>query len=362
MAEIQNHTTRKIIHIDMDAFFASIEQRDFPHLKGKPVVVGKDSERGVIAAASYEARKFGVKSAMPSKLALLKCPHLIFQASRFDAYKEASKNIMSIFNDYSDLVEPLSLDEAFIDVSVNKLNQKSATIIAQEIRERIKKEVNLTASAGISVNKFLAKIASDQNKPNGLFVIHPHEVNDFMNNLHVLDFFGVGKKTKEVMHKLGIFTGRDMKKVSLNKLTQYFGKRGLFFYNICRGIDERPVIPNRKRKSVGTENTFAFDLFEKEEIEKEINQLIPELWKRIEKNNSFGKTVTLKIKYKDFTQITRSKTHTDLIQNKETLQALVTDITKETVFQKPIRLLGITVSNLLDNISFTPIQMIIPFE
>ncbi|GAF01438.1 DNA polymerase IV [Saccharicrinis fermentans] len=226
---------RKIIHVDMDAFFASVEQRDFPALKGKPVVVGSPSMRGVIAAASYEARKYGVKSAMPSQTALKRCPHLIFQPHRFDVYKAVSAQVMDILHQYTDLVEPLSIDEAFLDVTTNKKNHKSATIIAREIKQQVFEKTQLTASAGISVNKFLAKIASDQDKPNGLFVIKPDEVLPFIEKLSIKDFFGVGKKTAEKMNRLGIFTGKDLQAWSLNGLVKHFGKVGNFYYSISRG-------------------------------------------------------------------------------------------------------------------------------
>lgn len=251
---------RKIIHIDMDAFFASVEQKDQPDLKGKAIAVGGSSDRGVVAAASYEARKFGVKSAMPSKMALKRCPHLIFVKPRHSRYKEVSNQIMAIFYEFTDLVEPLSIDEAFLDVTHNKKGLPSATAIAEEIKIRVKEETGLTASAGISINKFLAKIASDYQKPDGLFVIKPKMVEEFVEKLNIEKFFGVGKVTAEKMHQIGVFHGKDLKKRSLLELTRLFGKNGAYYYNIARGIDQREVNPNRERKSVSTENTFHDDI------------------------------------------------------------------------------------------------------
>ena len=265
---------RKIIHIDMDAFFASVEQKDNPELKGKAVAVGGGGDRGVVAAASYEARKFGVRSAMPSKTALKRCPHLIFVKSRHSRYKEISDQIMAIFHEFTDLVEPLSIDEAFLDVSHNKMGLPSATVIAEEIRRRVKEETGLTASAGISVNKFLAKIASDYQKPDGLFVIKPKMVESFIEKLSIEKFFGVGKVTAEKMHQIGIFHGKDLKKRSLLELTRLFGKNGAYYYNIARGIDYREVDPHRIRKSVSTENTFRDDIRNKEQLKIRLEELM----------------------------------------------------------------------------------------
>ncbi|WP_075603594.1 DNA polymerase IV [Saccharicrinis aurantiacus] len=350
--------TRKIIHIDMDAFFASVEQRDFPHLKGKPVAVGSPSKRGVIAAASYEARKFGVYSAMSSKQALKKCPNLIFQSHRFEVYKSVSAQIMSIMHEYTDLVEPLSIDEAFLDVTTNKQNLKSATLIAKEIKKRIFEETGLYASAGISVNKFMAKIASDQDKPNGLFLIKPEVVIPFIETLPVKKFFGVGAKTGEKMTRLGIYTGKDMKAWSLNGLVDHFGKSGYFFYNICRGIDDRPVITNRVRKSIGIENTFHEDISTEEEREIEMNLLIEGLWKRIERNKRYGKTLTLKTKYNDFTQNTRSKTYETSISKKSALTALSYELMSQVDYAQPVRLMGLSVSNLSEEIELPAKKMV----
>jgi len=358
----EENIVRKIIHIDMDAFFASVEQRDFPELKGKPVVVGSPSQRGVIAAASYEARKYGIHSAMASQVALKKCPHLIFQPHRFDVYKSVSLQIMNILYDYSDLVEPLSIDEAFIDVTLNKKNLNSATLIALEIKQRIKDETQLTASAGISINKFLAKIASDQDKPNGLYVIKPDEVLPFIENLQVKDFYGVGKKTAERMNQLGIYTGKDLQKWSLNGLVKNFGKAGHFFYSISRGIDNRPVVPNRIRKSVGIENTFSEDLIVKSDIDNELNELIDGLWARILRTKKFGRTLTLKIKFNDFKQQTYSKTLLLNIDEKKVLTTLASTLLDNAVVDKPVRLMGLSISNLIDNDNHLPYQLTIDFD
>ena len=355
---------RKIIHIDMDAFFASVEQRDFPELKGKPVVVGSPSQRGVIAAASYEARKFGIRSAMPSQTAIKKCPHLIFQPHRFEVYKSVSRQVMDILQEYTDLVEPLSIDEAFLDVTTNKKNHKSATVIAKEIKQRIKAETRLNASAGISVNKFLAKIASDQDKPDGLFVIKPDEVLPFIEKLPVKDFFGVGKKTAEKMNKLGIYTGKDLQAWSLNGLVKHFGKVGNFFYAIVRGIDNRPVQPNRIRKSVGIENTFGEDLQTEKERAEQLDVLIEGLWKRMTNSRNFGRTITLKIKFNDFIQRTHSKTLLHKVKTKEELELVSRQLVREVEFEKKVRLMGISVSNLEDvpEIPNQPVQLTIDFD
>ncbi len=291
---------RKIIHIDMDAFYASVEQRDNPDLKGKPIAVGGGSERGVVAAASYEARKFGVRSAMPGIQARKKCPEIVFVKPRFDLYKKVSDQIRNIFHEYTDLVEPLSLDEAYLDVTNPKKGKNSATLVAKEIRERIFNELHLTASAGISFNKFLAKIASDVKKPNGMFVIHPDEAAKYIENLAIEKFHGVGKVTAQKFKKLGINNGYDLKKTPLEVIIKHFGKNGLFFYNIARGIDKRMVEPERERKSVGAENTFTKDLLEDEELNKAMKENSEILYKRLIKAGVWGKTLTVKIKYHDF--------------------------------------------------------------
>lgn len=354
--------TRKIIHIDMDAFFASIEQRDDPSLRGKPVAVGGSSERGVVAAASYEARVYGVHSAMPSKIAARKCPGLIFVKYRFDVYKADSARIMEIFRDYTDLVEPLSIDEAFLDVTTNKVGMPSATIIARDIKRRIREATGLTASAGISINKFLAKIASDQDKPNGLFVIKPEEVLDFIENLPVTKFFGVGPSTARKMHDLQLFTGGDLRTADLSMLVRNFGKSGVFFHNIANGIDERLVVPHRIRKSVGIENTFSQDLHNRDELLTELGYLEKGLWERVKRHGTYGKTFTLKVKFCDFEQITRSHTFPDYINDQKFVHQAVLDLLNLVDFEKPVRLLGISVSNFQDRKKEGPVQLTLKFD
>lgn len=340
---------RKIIHIDMDAFYASVEQRDNPELKGKCIAVGGSAERGVVATASYEARLYGVKSAMPSIIAKRKCPKLIFVKPRFEVYKKVSKQIRAIFSEYTDLIEPLSLDEAYLDVTENKKGIKSATIIAQEIKEKIKKETQLTASAGISFNKFLAKIASDYQKPDGLFVVTPNMTDHFIANLTINKFNGIGKVTAQHMHNMGIYTGSDLKNIPLEKLLREFGKSGLYYYNIARGIDNRPVNNTRTRKSVGSENTFSNDLLTLNEIEKQLIPLKEEIWKWCESNLIYGRTLTLKIKFNDFSIVNRSKTSSIAITNFEMYNQIINELVNE-AFQpnRPVRLLGISLSNLSD--------------
>lgn len=335
---------RKIIHVDMDAFFASVEQMDFPNLRGKPVAVGGNKERGVVAAASYEARKFGVRSAMSSKMAALKCPSLIFVKPRFDRYKELSLQIRDIFFAYTDLVEPLSLDEAFLDVTENKFQLPSATLIAKEIRKRIKDEIGLNASAGISYNKFLAKVASDINKPNGQAVITPSQATAFLEKLEIECFFGIGKVTSEKMKKLGIHNGWDLKQYSLDFLTRRFGKSGMHYYNIVRGIHESPVNPHRDRKSLSVENTFEKDIHLESELDNVLKELLKELFRRIDKNNVQGRTLTLKLKFKDFTQQTRSKT-LNLYLTKEDIETLSKELLYQEALKMPIRLMGVGLSN-----------------
>ncbi|HLN21962.1 MAG TPA: DNA polymerase IV [Bacteroidales bacterium] len=338
---------RKIIHIDMDAFFASVEQLDNPELRGKPVAVGGSGPRSVVAAASYEARKFGVRSAMPSVTAKKLCPGLIFVSHNFERYNEVSEQIHVIFGKYTDIIEPLSIDEAFLDVTCDKLSIGSATLIARLIRKEIFETTGLTASAGVSVNKFLAKIASDIKKPNGMFVIKPDEAEKFIENLGVEKFYGIGKVTAEKMHKLGIHKGYDLKQWDLPSLVRNFGKSGAFFYDIVRGKDERPVEPDSERKSIGTELTFEKDLTTSFEIIAELYKLENELMERIGHAGTTGKTVTLKIKFSDFRQITRSRTVPGYIRDFSTLHREVTAIRKTIDLEKVrIRLLGVTVSNL----------------
>lgn len=331
----------------MDAFFASVEQLDNPDLKGKPVAVGGSGERSVVAAASYEARKFGVRSAMPSVIAKRLCPDLIFVSHNFDRYKEVSSAVFEIFKEYTDIIEPLSIDEAFLDVTNDKKNIGSATVIAKSIRAEIKKRTGLTASAGISVNKFLAKIASDINKPDGLFLIRPEAAEKFIEELPVEKFYGIGKVTALKMHKLGIHKGADLKNWDLVSLVRNFGKSGVFFHDIVRGIDDRPVEPDQERKSVGTELTYEKDLMTRFEIIAELYKLEKELMDRVEHAGTTGRTVTLKVKFSDFRQLTRSKTLQNYIRDFDTLHKEVTNLRKGLKLEgERIRLLGVTISNL----------------
>ena len=331
----------------MDAFFASVEQLDNPELKGKPVAVGGSGERSVVAAASYEARKFGVRSAMPSVIAKRLCPDLIFVKHNFERYNEVSSQVFEIFRQYTDLVEPLSIDEAFLDVTCDKKNIGSATIIAKKIRAEINSKTGLTASAGISVNKFLAKIASDINKPDGLFIIKPDEAEKFIEELPVEKFYGIGKVTALKMHKLGIHKGADLKKWDMVSLVRNFGKAGVFFFNIVRGLDDRPVETDQERKSVGTEYTYEKDLKTNFEIVAELYRLEKELMERLENAETTGRTITLKIKFSDFRQITRSKTLQNYIRSFKALHKEVTEIRKTIDLEgSRIRLMGVTISNL----------------
>jgi len=331
----------------MDAFFASVEQLDNPELRGKPVAVGGSSDRSVVAAASYEARKFGVRSAMSSVIAKRLCPDLIFVRHNFARYTEVSSMIMDIFREYTDLIEPLSLDEAFLDVTTDKKNIGSATLIAKRIRKEIRSRTGLTASAGISVNKFLAKIASEINKPDGLFLIKPEDAEKFIEALAVEKFYGIGKVTSQKMHKLGIHSGADLKKWDLVSLVRNFGKAGVFFYDIVRGIDDRPVEPDQERKSVGTEITYEKDLTTRFEVIAELYQLEKELMERLEHSETTGRTITLKIKFSDFRQLTRSKTLQHYIRDFDTLHREVSAIRKQLNLEGTrIRLMGVTVSNL----------------
>ena len=338
---------RKIIHIDMDAFFASVEQLDNPELRGKPVAVGGSGERHVVAAASYEARKFGVHSAMPSVTAKRLCPELIFVRHHFERYEEMSSKVFDIFHEYTDLVEPLSIDEAFLDVTTDKKNIGSATIIARHIKKEIREKTGLTASAGISVNKFLAKIASDIKKPDGLFLIAPDDAEKFIEALPVEKFYGIGKVTAEKMHKLGIHSGADLKKMDLASLVRNFGKTGNFYYEIARGIDERPVVTDSERKSVGTELTYEKDLTTRFEIIAELYKVEKELIKRLQHSDAAGRTITLKIKFSDFRQITRSRTLQSYIRDFDTLHKTVSEIRKSLKLEGTrIRLIGVSISNL----------------
>lgn len=337
---------RKIIHVDMDAFYASVEELDNPDLKGKPVAVGGSEKRGVVSAANYEARKFGVHSAMSGYLVKKNCPQIIFVKPRYDRYKEISKKIRSIFYDYTDLVEPLSLDEAYLDVTVNKKGNPSATLIAKEIRQRILDELGLAASAGISINKFIAKVASDINKPNGQKTVNPEEVIEFLEELEIRKFYGVGKVTAQKMYKLGIFTGNDLKEKTLEFLDEHFGKSGGYYYHVVRGIHNSEVKPHRIPKSVGAERTFSENLSSEIFMLERLEHIAEELERRLTKSKIAGKTVTLKIKYSDFTLNTRSRTLPYFVSDK----ALILETAKELLYQEElqnsVRLLGISLANL----------------
>jgi DNA polymerase-4 len=339
---------RKIIHIDMDSFFASVEQRDFPEHRGKPLAVGHRGPRSVVAAASYEARKYGVYSAMPMSVALRKCPHLIVVPHRFEEYKEVSANINIIFHEYTDLVEPLSLDEAYLDVTQVKQGPASASLVAMEIKKEIQERTGLIASAGVSYNKFLAKIASDMDKPDGFYLIKPEDAVVFLENLEVGLFHGVGKRTEEKMHKMNIFKGKDLKLLPLQDLLRHFGKAGNYFYNAVRGIDDRPVVSYRERKSIGAERTFETDLTDPEEVKEKLAAIIDIMWKRCEAKQKTGKTVTLKLRFADFSTITRSNTSSlGFIKNDIDTVVMKLLPTKD-IQEQGIRLLGVTMSNFQD--------------
>lgn len=338
---------RKIIHIDMDAFYAAVEQRDNPALRGKAIAVGGSGPRSVVATASYEARRFGVHSALPSVTAARKCPELIFVPPRFDVYRAVSQQLRRIFAAYTPLIEPLSLDEAYLDVTEDRLGLGSATRIAQAIRADIRRETNLTASAGVSYNKFLAKLASDYRKPDGLFVITPEMGPDFIADLPVGKFHGIGPATTARMNRLGIATGRDLRGVPLAVLVRHFGKAGRFYHLIAQGIDERPVRVDRVRKSIGAENTFAVDLFTESEARTALRPILGKLWRHYENAGLHGRTVTLKVKYADFHQITRSHTTARPVSASDEVEHL-THALLAPLFPsaKGIRLLGVTLSTL----------------
>ena len=345
---------RKIIHIDMDAFYASIEQRDDPTLRGKPIAVGGSPEGrgGVVATASYEARKFGVRSAMPSKTAKQLCPSLIFIRPRFEVYKGVSQRIRAVFHHYTDLVEPLSLDEAYLDVTQDKLNIGSALEIAQRIKDTIKDELNLTASAGVSVNKFLAKIASDLNKPDGMTFIGPSRISQFMERLPVEKFHGVGKVTASRMKNMGLHTGADLKRLSEAELVRHFGKSGHFYYKIVRGIDDREVQPHRETKSVGAEDTFAEDMLMLEDMNVELDKLARIVADRLIRHELRGKTVTLKIKFSDFRIITRSQSLEESVDDRHIIAQIAKEMLANVDLEKKkVRLLGISVSNFGETVS-----------
>ncbi|MCX7366490.1 MAG: DNA polymerase IV, partial [Alphaproteobacteria bacterium] len=339
--------TRKIIHLDMDAFYASVEQRDDPTLRGKPVAVGGSRERGVVMAASYEARTFGVRSAMPATTARRLCAELVFVKPRFEAYKEVSRQIRAIFLDYTPLVEPLSLDEAYLDVTTNLKNMPLASEIAREIRARILAETGLTASAGISYNKFLAKLASDHRKPNGQFVIPPERGPPFVESLPVGRFHGIGPATEAEMKRLGTHTSADLKAQPLEFLQQYFGKSGPYYYAIARGQDERRVVPDRPRKSVGSETTFPQDLGRPIEIVEGIKSVLDDVWGYCERTGLGGRTVTVKIKYADFQIVTRSRTLPMPVSSRDELERTSVELVHGIFpLEKKVRLLGVSLHNL----------------
>lgn len=342
---------RKIIHVDMDSFYASVEQRDFPELRNQPIAVGGSPDgRGVVATASYEARKYGVRSAMPSRQALQLCPELVFVRPRFDAYKEVSGQIRAIFRRYTDLIEPLSLDEAYLDVTDDKMGVGSAIEIAAQIKSAIKSELNLTASAGVSVNKFVAKIASDYHKPDGLTFIGPSKIIPFLETLPIERFFGVGKVTAEKMKGKGIHFGRDLKQFSESQLMRDFGKSGSFFYHMVRGEDDRPVRPNRVAKSIGVEDTFERDIAEVEDMILELDQLCSKLSKRLAAKSLSGRTFTLKVKFSDFSQVTRSFTSSHFLASQPELKAEAEALlNKVELADRKVRLLGVSISNFFEH-------------
>jgi DNA polymerase-4 len=348
-SSILKPNAREIIHVDMDAFFASVEQLDNPNLRNKPVAVSGNEIRGVVSAASYEARKFGVRSAMAGALAKKICPELIFVAARFERYKEVSQKIRKIFFEYTDLVEPLSLDEAYLDVTVTKKGNQSATLIAEEIREKIYQEVGLRASAGISVNKFIAKIASDMNKPNGQKTIPQEDVLSFLEELAIEKFHGIGKVTRLKMFKLGIFSGKDLKQKTEDFLIEHFNKSGSYYYHIVRGIHTSEVTPNRIRKSVAAEHTFSENLTSEVFMIEKLELISQELEKRLLRLKVAGRTITLKIKYSDFTQQTRSKTVPYFVKTSAVLFTIVKGLLYQEKMKDSVRLLGISVTNLNSN-------------
>jgi DNA polymerase IV len=349
---------RKIIHVDMDAFYASVEQRDNPDLRGKPVAVGGSRERGVVAAASYEARKFGVRSAMPSITAKRQCPDLIFVKPRFEVYKAVSRQIREIFAEHTPIIEPLSLDEAYLDVAENLQKIPLARDIALAIRAKIKQETGLNASAGISYNKFLAKLASDHRKPNGQYVITPEMGPAFVEALLVEKFHGVGPATSAKMNSLGLYTGLDMRNQSLEYMRANFGKAGTYYYWISRGVDDREVRANRIRKSVGAENTFSSVLTDFEAMASELQPLIEKVWRHCEGTGNRGRTVTLKVKFADFELISRSRTVAGIIGGRGELESATSDLLKA-IFptKKAVRLLGVSISGFVDAQDDAPAQI-----
>ena len=351
---------RKVIHVDLDAYYASVEQRDHPDLRGKPVAVGRSRGRGVVAAASYEARRFGVRSAMPSITAARLCPDLVFVPPRFDVYKAVSAEIRTIFQSYTNLVEPLSLDEAYLDVTPTSPDAPYASQIARQIRADILAKTGLTASAGISYNKFLAKLASDHRKPNGQFTITPDMGPRFVETLAVERFHGIGPATAAKMHALGIRTGAELRACTQTFLTRHFGKAGAFYYGISRGIDERPVIPNRPRKSAGSETTFARDLEDPAEIQHALATLAGDVWSWRERSGTGGRTITIKVKYADFEQITRSRTLPETPASRAAFLQVSRDLMAGIFpLRKPIRLLGVSMSHFETADQPTETQMLL---
>lgn len=346
----------------MDAFFASVEQRDHPEWQGKAIAVGGSSKRGVVAAASYEARKYGVRSAMSSVVAKRLCPHLIFVPHRFDVYREVSYQIRAIFSTYTDLVEPLSLDEAYLDVSQPKQGPLSATLIAEAIRQKIWESTQLTASAGVSYNKFLAKVASDVNKPNGMKVILPSEALAFIDTLPIKRFYGIGKVTADKMQRMGIRNGADLREFSEIELVKRFGKSGRYFYKIARGIDDRKVNPKRIRKSIGAERTYSEDISDEALMREKIVYLVDKVFDYMEKANNFGRTISLKMKTPDFQQFVRSRSFQSELRNKEQMKACLFDLLAENIAAVGcVRLLGVTVSNLEREQETAGVQLVIDF-
>ena len=343
-------TVRKIIHVDMDAFYASVEQRDNPALRGKPIAVGGSAQRGVVAAASYEARRFGVRSAMPSMTAKQRCPDLIFVKPRFDVYRNVSMIIRDIFRYHTDLIEPLALDEAYLDVSVDKQNIGSGTLIAESIRQDILEQTGLTASAGISYNKFLAKLACEENKPDGIYVITPLQGEAFVSGCKIEQFHGVGPRTAQKMHALNIYTGADLKAWSLSDLESHFGKQAHYFFNAARGVDHRPVKANRVRKSVGAEQTFATDLTTEMALIEAIDQMSAEVFNRSDRVHLRGKTVTLKLKYNNFELVTRQASFNEPIACQSQLHDAAQSLLHKLVpLKMGVRLVGVSISNLVDD-------------
>ncbi len=357
-------TLRKIIHIDMDAFFAAVEQRDFPEYRNKPLVVGGNPfSRGVVATCSYEARIYGIHSAMPTTRAYRLCPEAIFVKPRFEAYKEASQAIRQIFFEYTNLVEPLSLDEAYLDVTESESNDGSATLIAKAIKTKIKEQTQLTASAGVSYNKFLAKIASDLNKPDGLYLITPKQGAEFVEQLPIHKFHGVGKATALKMHDLGIQTGKDLKILSLEALQQHFGKSGLYYYNIARGVDNRPVVSYRKSQSVGVETTFQQDINNVRDVLENLQQFFDKALSKVAEKQLSAHTVTVKIKYHDFVQITRSRTLLKTVAASTHNKDLLAELLKNTdVGRRDVRLLGVTLSSFEDRAVLSSAEQFDLFE